>query len=355
MSHYDVTVNLKMEAEKGSSGFGIPLIFTGKLASGSYEYTECKTLEEVANTIGGVKPTDDDETISSKVTTAKATNAYKAAQLMWSQSKPPAKIAVYGSADACTTALSKIYDKGWRQLVVASAGEEGEDSIGDISSYIETTRKMYFCSVDDVSKASSVKGKKRTICLYSKDDNVVCPEAAIVGASSGKDAGSINYKNMIVAGIEPLELTDQQLKAAHDAGCMVILKKAGDIVTSDGKSTSGYYIDLTDAEDWVILNLLYETQSAMNRYDKLPYDNRGISILENVCVGVIRKACGMGIVALLEDEDGNEGGYDYDVHYAPRSETTAEERSSRKYTRGQFRFTAAGAIDTCEINGVIEI
>lgn len=364
MNHNDVTVNLKLSMESGTAGFGYPLIFTGKLTKG-YGYAECTSLDEVARVIGGVTSTDDEKTIATKTATARSTSAYKAAQLIWNQNNPPRTIAVYGAADSCLTALPTILDKGWRHLIVASIGTADEDSIQEIAAYIETTNKAYYYSTTDyATDGFTTGGYKRSIGLFYADDfttpsaptsSVECAEAALVGAVAGKPAGSVNYKNLILKGLTPLDIDSATLTAVHGANLITVLKKSGDIVTSNGKTTNGYYCDLLDAEDWIILELIYRTQKFMNGADKVAYDNTGIAALENICVGVIKEACEMGIVARSTDENGNVAGYDYEVNYQPRENTTAAERSARTYTRGAFRVVAAGAIDTCEINGVLEI
>lgn len=343
MAHSDVTVNIKLSSESGTSGFGYPLIFTGKLTTG-YDYTECSSLEEV------------------KAVAGDNSAAYNAAKLIWMQNNPPRMIAVYGSTEKCTAALPAILNKGWRHLIVTSLATEGEDTTEAIASYIETTKKAFYFST---TKYENTVKYKRSIGLYYADDfttpstptsSIANPEAALVGAVAGKPAGSVNFKNLILVGLTPLDMDTATLTTVHENGLITVLQKSGDIVTSNGKTTDGKtYCDLLDTEDWIILELIYRTQKAMNKADKIPYDNVGIAFLENICVGVMKEACTMGIVAALTDDEGNITGYDYNVRYAPRNETTKAERDARRYTRGTFRVTAAGAVDTCDINGVIEI
>lgn len=352
-SHTDVTVNIKLSNEVGTAGFGYPLIFTGKLASGGWDYTECSNLEEVVKAIGGTE------------SAARSSDTYKAAQLMWMQNNPPKKIAVLGSTKTAREALAAYLDKGWRHLIVTSLGVTGEDKITDIAAWIETTKKVFFFSTTAyATDGFTTPTYKRTIGMYYADDfttpstptsSIAEPVAALVGAVAGKPAGSVNYKNLIIKGLTPLDISSGDLAAVHEKHLLTIIDQAGDVVTSNGKTANDYYADILDGEDWIITELIYRTQKALNKADKVPYDNVGIAFLENICVGVIKQACEMGIVATVTDDNGNVTGYDYDVRYAPRSETTGAERSARKYTRGTFRFVAAGAIDTVEINGIIEI
>lgn len=332
----DVNVVINIAKAVTGSGFGFPLIFQGK-ASAAIPYTECSNINDVTTALGS----------------GYATNPiYKAALLMLMQNTAPSKFAIMASTTATVAALPAIIDKAWRQLIVVSLGTEDESTAAEISAYIETTdSKMYFTSVATVSGAT-ISGNERTVMLVhtDTDSTVVFPEAALVGATAGKSAGSINYKNQILNGLNPVALTDAQLTAIEAAHAMAAVVKAGYVVTSDGKTTSDEYIDIVDSKDYIVQNIVYQTQLVLIQNDKIPYDNNGISMLENVCVNVLRDAANNGMIATND-----EGSYIYSVDYQPRSATAATDRAARTYVEGSFSFALAGAIDTVEINGTIEI
>ena len=172
--------------------------------------------------------------------------------------------------------------------------------------------------------------------------------AALVGATAGKNPGSITYKNQILKGINPQSLTDSQITAIHKKGGLTFVTKAGDNVTTEGKVAGGEYIDIIDSQDYVIQQLEYGTQKALNTAGRIPYDNTGIALLESVAVDVFQDAYINGIIATNDD-----GTPAYSVSYAPRTETTATDRAARRYLGGQFSFTLSGAIHECEITGSI--
>lgn len=349
----DVKVTIDLAKAATGTGFGYPLIFAGKNTT-AIAYTECSNIDEVIKVVGSITSSDNAETVATKTATAKSTNIYKAAVLMFAQDTAPEKIAVCATTSATTTGIASIMHLGWRQLVVTSIGTEGEDDIKTISNFIEGTEKMYFTSVSELSELAgdkAITGNDRTVILqYSDDENTVCPEAALVGATAGKPVGSITYKNQMLKGLTAKVYTDAEIEAAHAAKCMVFTLKCGDGVTSEGKATSGEYIDIIDAQDYIVQSIEYETQKVLNQSDKVPYDNTGISILENVCVNVLKDAANNGIIAVTD-----EGVPDYSVSYKPRSDTKDSDRAARKYIEGSFRFALAGAIHTVEINGTIEI
>lgn len=352
----DVTVVINLAKAVTGVGFGYPLIFQGKAASGSgIPYTVCENIQDVINTVGGITSSDDAEAIATKTAAAMQSNIYKAALLMLMQDTAPAQFAIMASEDTAVTALPSVMYQPWRQLIVVSLGTTGESTAAQISDFIEnqtTNYKMYFTSVTQAS-ALSISGNERTVVMCHQEptgSTFVFPESALVGATAGKVAGSFTYKNQILNGLTPQVLTDAQLTAIENGHAMAFVLKAGEGVTSDGRTTSGEYIDIVDSKDWIIENIVYETQRVLNETDKIPYDNNGIAMLENVCVNVLRQAANNGMIAI--DDNGD---YQYSVNYAPRSQTTDTDRANRKYVEGAFSFALSGAIHTVEITGTIEI
>lgn len=350
----DVKVSINAAKTATGIGFGFPLILQGK-AETEIPYTECSSIEEVIKAVGVIKSTDIESAVSAKTAKAKESNIYKAAILLLMQDNAPETVAVCASAETATTAIGKILHKGFRQIIVVSNSAEGEDSRKAISDYVETTEKQYFTSVSNVSELSgsnAVSGNDRTVVMVHSDENAVVafPEAALVGATSGRPAGSFTYKNLMLKGITAKVLSDAELKAIHDAHAMAFVIKCGEGVTSDGKATSGEYVDIIDSQDYVVGRIEHETQQLLNHADKIPYDNKGIAMLENVCVNVLKDAANNGMIA--EDEN---GAPDYSVNYKPRSETKQPDRAARKYVEGSFRFALAGAVHTVEVKGTIEI
>lgn len=346
----DVKVTINLAKAATGTGFGYPLIFEGK-ATKAIAYTECSSIDDVIKVVGGITASDNASAITTKTEAAKKTNIYKAALLLFMQDNAPATIAVCASTDATTAGLAAIMHYGWRQLIAVSADAEGEDTRNAISDYIETTDRMYFTSVASVSEAT-IDGNDRTVVIVHEDDDtaVVFPEAALVGATAGKPAGSITYKNQLLKGVTPKILSEAEITAIHNVHAMAIVRKSGDCVTSEGMTTSDEYIDIIDSQDYIIQGIENSVQRTLNRADKVPYDNVGISMLENATVSVLKDAADNGMIATTDG-----GTYDYSVSFKPRSATKATDRAARRYPEGAFHFALAGAIHTADINGTIEI
>lgn len=333
MAKNDVKVVIELSKAAPRLGFGYPLIFAGKQTA-AVEYVEVGSLDEVVS--AGF---------------AAETPIYEAASTLFMQSNAPSKIALCASTDAAVTALPNVLGEGWRQLIVVSAGTEGESTVEAISDYIEACGKpaMYFAHVGKSDSAiAAVEGNERTVLVAYETDDCDCPEAALVGATAGLDVGSFTYKNLILKGVSAQSYTDAEVDALHEKGVITIQKKAGSIVTSEGIVVSKEFIDIVDSKDYIIQQIEYQCQYLLNRVPKLPYDNRGIASLEGVVVSVLKDAANNGMIAVTDDGD-----FDYTVNFAPRSQCAPSDISTRHYAEGKFEFALAGAIHTAKIKGTI--
>lgn len=311
----DVKVNIDLKKPVTKAGSWLPLIVSeGK----DIAYKECSSLEAIV--AAGF---------------AAESNTYKAAELMWKQENAPDKIAVVGLTAVSADELAKIANYNWHAFIVVG---------GDAAVY-EVAGKVQFLTVDDADGLSIVKDKGRAVGFVHSDPLAV---AAIVGNAAGMDAGSFTYKNMILNGVAAMEFTDEEVEAIHTAGGFTVVVKAGDIVTTEGKAAGGEYIDILDSEDYVIQQLEYQTQKALNNAPKIPYDNNGIAILESVAVNVMKDAFNKGIIGVNADGDPA-----YSVTYALKENSDAGDRGERKYLSGSFSFELAGAIHTVAITGEI--
>jgi len=332
----DVKVTITTLQAPGTVGLGYPLILEEN-ASKEAAYTECSNLDEVK-----------------KAGFAETTKVYKSASAIFMQNNAPSMIAVCSAADTADVWLGKQdnVNKDWRQLIVVSENETAID-IAKVMAKVETLEnKMYFADLDVAdSKSLTVSGINRTVLFYCTATNdYPSPVSALVGAVSGLDAGSFTYKNLILKGIDVQKLTDSEIKVIHDKGGITFVAKAGDNVTSEGKTAGGEYIDIVDSRDYIVSNLVYKTQKLLNSSAKIPYDDSGIAMLSSICENVMRDAVSKGIIAATESGQGL-----YTVNYAKRADTSASDRAERKYIGGKFAFTLAGAIHDVDIKGEIII
>lgn len=334
---YDVKVHIDLAKPVGSIGFGMPLILLEN-ASKAIEYAEVSSVAEMV-----------------ELGFTAGSNAHKAAQLIYAQKHAPKTIAVVAVAAAATEALEDpiLVEKGWRQLIVVSENEESASTVSAISAAVEALEhKMYFASLDtDDATTIAVSGLDHTVLFYcDATEAAPVPVAALVGETAGMAAGSFTYKNLMLSGILPQELTETEIEAIHNKGGITFVQKAGDNVTSEGKTVGGEYIDIIDSEDYIVQQIAYKTQRMLNTSAKVAYDNNGIAALESVAVDVLQSAYNNGMIATNED-----GAAAYSVNYAMREDTTEADRAKRQYLGGSFTFALAGAIHHVEITGEITV
>lgn len=323
----DVKVKIDMAKTYGSLGFGYPLILEEN-ATAAKAYTEFSNIEAIST--AGYTNT---------------TTVYKAAQLMFAQEHKPEKIAICSTTDGADDWLAEEANisKGWRLLVVVNSGEAAT-TVSAIATAIESAsvEKMYFANEDMPQTLTSaqavVTGKDRTVVFYyTATTDIPVPVAALVGEIAGLTPGSYTVNNLVLKGIAPLELSQDEIDKIHALNGITFVLSAGDGVCSEGKTSSGEFIDNVDGNDYIKQQLEYKTQKVLNTNLKVPYTNSGIALLEAAAIGVMKDAQNKGIV----DE--------YTVTYALREQISAENRAARKYFGGNVKYSMQGAIHTVEI------
>lgn len=330
MAKNDVTVKITQKQVSGSAGFGVPLIVQG-MGTTAKNYAEYDSLDAVI-----------------EAGYAQDSAVYKQCAKLFIQNNRPAKVAVCVGTGKVSETLNLIKDKDFRQVIPILG--EGDDALKDLAAYIEATEdKMLFAKAADATGLAAIGKMDRTmVIVYAGNDEGV--EGAVVGATAGLTVGSFTYKNIIIKGITPDPLTDAQIETIHNAGGICIVRKAGDIVTSEGIVLSGEYADIIDSKDYVVRNIAYKSQKLLNSTAKLSFGNTGISQLEGVVTNVLKEASTMGIIAVNDD-----GVPIYATDFATRSETSEADRAARTYKGGKFSFDLAGAIHYATINGTIEV
>ena len=324
----DVKVTIDMAKTIGSLGFGYPLILEEN-ATKAVAYTECSDIDAVM-----------------KAGYAATTDVYKAAQLMFMQAHKPAKIAICSTTETAIKWLESLDNmtKGWRQLLII--GGDTASDVKSVAAVIEaaSVEKMYFAGVDlpeSIADATAIEGidtySRTVLFYYTATEDIPVPVAALVGEIGGLVPGSYTVNNLVLKGLEPLELSQIEIDQIHALGGITFVLAAGDGVCSEGKVVSGEYIDIIDGNDYIKQQLEYRTQKVFNVNLKVPYTNAGIALLESAAIGVMQDAQNKGIVE------------SFTVTYALRENTTAEDRANRKYFGGNVQYSMQGAIHYIEI------
>ncbi|PFJ03232.1 DUF3383 family protein [Priestia megaterium] len=363
----DVTVSIDLVKPSGLIGLGKPLILAKKAGTSAY-----KTYSDID---------------SVKVDFAETTEAYKKAAAIFAQKNRPATLAIatyYPSdssvqtsgtdvettptvggtttdietngvdlysgetvVEAIIDAVSLYYDHDWFFLLTADADLTDQIAVAD---YLEGKKfkKFVVRTVDSESRnAFKVKDYEHTINFFHPVVGEKA-DAAFVGEVGSQEVGSVTWKFKTLKGITPIDITKDELMVIHQDGAIAYVSKAGVPQTSEGIVVSGEYIDVMHGKAWVKTNIENSIQSAFSTNKKIPFDHRGINLLDAQTTTVLKQAFSQGIIAADADENPI-----YTVNTLSREETPAEDRAKRVYNGLSFSFELAGAIHEANIKGEI--
>lgn len=332
----DVTVTIDLVKPPRLLGFGKPLIVTEKAGE--------STIKNYA------------DSTAVKADFSESTSAYKKAVVIFAQDHAPTEIAIatydpasVDDAKLPVEAVEKYFENDWYFVITADADNTEQIAVAD---YIEAQKyKMYVTKVTTATERTAFKAKAydRTVVFYH---TIVAeePDAALIGELGSRTVGSITWKFKTLKGITSLDLNKTELNAIHNDGAIAYVTKAGINQTSEGIAVSGEYIDIIHGKDWTQANIENNVQTAFANNDKLPFDNRGISVMDGQVTTALLQAFKNGIIAA--DDDGNPL---YTVTAQSRTEVPASERAARIYNGLSFSFELAGAIHEANITGSILI
>ncbi len=363
MALSDVTVEVNLVTSTGTEPVWFPLFVAnvgGASSSGQpisqvkkAGYTECTTLQQLIDLLAPYADGENRTEHKAKQEVVKGTLLYQAIAQMYRQNGHPNRFAVIVAANDAELRkeIEAAADKSWRQLVPTDSMQETK-TLYELAAYIEhlSQRKMLFFHLSSIANATyedssgntyALADFSRTVCVYGSPLGV----AAVVGATAGKIPGSLNYRNVILNNTEAYAVTEEELDELHRQGFMVPIERAGNVVTSTGLSASQErYIDTLDIEDYVVQQLVYVTQKALNENDIVPYNNDGIAVLESAATSVMLDCCTKGMIARSDTNT-----YAYEVNYPSMSYVTDADITNRTYRLGTVAFTAQGAIDKVDI------
>ncbi|MNO80497.1 hypothetical protein D3C76_717060 [compost metagenome] len=329
----DVTVTIDIQRPTPKLGFGKPMII-GSSVSG-LEYTTYADLDAV------------------KKDFAEGTDVYKAAYALLNQGdNSPAEIAIMlhkTVGETLVDLIGKMFAKDWYFLLSTSTEITDITTIADAVEQNGT--RVFIARSSDKADLSTMKAKTytRTAVFYHEDDSNF-PEAAWVGRAASTSPGSLTWKNLTLRGIIPVDMDTTELISIHELGANTYVTKAGDDVTSEGKTVSGEYIDIIHSQDYITQSIELAVQKLFNRQDKVRYDNTGISQIEGEVKTVLKRADMNGMIA--QDDEGIPL---YSTTFKPRSQVDPADRANREYNDGSFTFELAGAIHKTKISGVIKL
>jgi hypothetical protein len=332
----DAVVTIDLVKPATYIGFGKPLILAEK--AGASAIKNYRDLTDVV------------------VDYAITTNAYKKAAAIMAQEHRPREIAiasydpatiVEGEPKTTAEAADKYFDADWYFLLTADALQAEKIAVAD---FIDTKDyKKYVTFTATVADGASFKAKnyKHTLDFYHTHADEEA-DAALVGELGNQQVGSITWKFKSLVGITPIDVNKEQLQAIHDRGAIAYVMKSGMPQTSEGILVNGEFIDVMHGRDWVKFNMELKIQEAFKNVKKIPYNYKGIALLEAQATTVLEQAARFGIV----DKDSNDRPR-YTITTIPVEEIAIEQQNSRIYQGLFFNYRPENAIHATNITGQI--
>ena len=348
-------------------GFGVPLILTSDVDSSSPVDATTRTkvygsMEEVA------------------ADWADTSEAYKAAQAMFSQNPRPLQVKI-GFVDEGTLATTPSptitaelnavydYDRDWYWLTMT--GEFRDlDILDDVITWAEAKPILFFMDSNDVltedpNDTTSVAARNkndftRSAIFYGRKTDEYPAAAAIARASrfnfdTRDSAYTLKFKGL--RGITRANITSAEdqaitgfipaigLSAAAGHFANVYVDQGGIGMVKEGTMLDGGFVDELHFADWLIARTEEELLSTLaNAPGRIPYTNKGMAQLQAAVEGVCNRAVIAGAIAEVDDPETGELTPAYEIIQERVEDVPATQRRQRIAPPIDVRFRAAGAV-----------
>lgn len=318
----DVEVIITREtAALTQQGFGLPFILA---TSGEVEYGEYTGIEDVA--------ADYDV----------ETEAYKIATRTFGQTPKPPMIAMagldYGGTDPgeLVTFLNELIEtkNDWYFL---ESDQNGDEEIKELSAWVDTQKKLYGATTSNKELVTQLESE-RTFLMYHDDPKSYAAEGWI-GRCAPELPGSITWKFKTINGVLAANIRTSDLTQLHKDSGNTYIRKMGILQSSEGKVTSGEYIDVMRSQDYLDARLTEEVSRVLYTQKKVAYENSGIALLIAAATSVMKRATEQGIV--LKDDAGNGM---WEIKARSREDSLKNDIANRVYDGLEILVPLAGAI-----------
>lgn len=286
-------------------------------------------------------------------------SGHQAVELAFMQDPKPDVVYVTARAseeavDACLNRAAT--SSGWYGFVLVDCSANADIQLA--AKWADTNGKLFGYSYTTDELLIDLTSYENTFVLYAGSTGLAAePEAnkyaavAYMATCFGYEPGAETWALKTLKGITPSVLTAAKLASLRVKNVNVYQTIANRDVTSEGKVGTGEWIDVVRLRHWLINELQFQVFAYLAKQTKVPYNDAGITGIQNVVEAVLAGAQKTGGIDTDQyDEDGNvTKGYEVVV---PRSENiSAAEKKSRKLTGITFVARLAGAIHAAVLKG----
>ncbi|NGP45969.1 DUF3383 domain-containing protein [Bacillaceae bacterium SIJ1] len=333
MTIRDVEVVIDRRTQSVSqTGFGTPLILA---STKDHPFTTYSTIEALS--------ADFDE----------STGIYKRANRIFSQNPRPEKIAVLGVAYDSETAdptafTTTLNDNAQKDFYFLFCEVETQAVVQELSGWAEANKKLYFFNSDDPSIHGTLQSDYTVAALHTDAESYLAE--GWVGVCAPQDPGSITWKFKTITGITEADYSASEIDEIVEDGGNTYIRQGGVLHTYDGRTTSGEWIDVIRSQHFIEERIKESVFQTLVSAPKVPYDSRGIAMIEVAIESVLKTAFSNGMIAA--DDDGQAL---YSVSTPSRNEISSTDRKNRVLPDVTFEFELSGAIHKTKIHGVIRV
>lgn len=242
--------------------------------------------------------------------------------------------------------------------------------VGDIlqaAAFIETLKKIYVAasgdsaidsgSTSDVASVLKGKGYKRTALFFSPGSYNLGVDAAWLGGQLPQTPGASTWMFKSLVGITPDSYTSNQRTTligvpgvSTGKGVNIYETVGGVAITENGWMVGGQYIDITVGIDWLQSTMQNNIYSLLVNNPKIPYTDKGISVIENAVRQTLKQGSDDGGTGLLDHTS-------IQVTTEAVADIPTSDRAARILPAGAVTFSArlTGAFQNIVINGTVTV
>lgn len=201
-------------------------------------------------------------------------------------------------------------------------------------------------NADDVAKFN---GYSRTFCFYHTNANEDYAAALAAEGAQGT-IGQVSWKFVSdLADVTPEGLTASEIIALEKQGFILYVNKGatGTANQTDDVNVSGMYIDTVHGMDFVKSNVETNLQNTLDTAGKVPFDAKGLGMIDASLSGSLSTAYSQGIVATSLDT----GKEMYTTHVPKINEIRITDWVKRDLKGVKFTYTPSSAVNQIHVNG----
>lgn len=226
--------------------------------------------------------------------------------------------------------------------------DNSDETIKKLSNWIDTQDMMYFTTTQNLSAPKLVRSEQTVIMYHNDKDAYVAEGLASYLATA--NVGAVTSKFKTINGSPEAKITTGDLQELHKNNGFTYINKMGVLQTTDGKTTSGEWIDVVMGAFWIKFKMEENLAYLAVNTPKIGYDNKGIGLLVGVCDSVLKQAAFSQDIVLINSD----GKAQYEIRYKTREETDKNDIANRVYNGITWSAKLAGAIHKAVINGTLE-